>query len=126
MKIMVKQTTYAEINTDDVEFPLYRKNDIGDDGYSCTLYAKIVRIDHPQGFVGFSITHHEYPDERFELAIERWRLFCGDSIDEILGRNWYACSPELFERVLGRAQLYLESMRTGERLTAIGLGWPEL
>ena len=126
MKINVKQTTYAEIDTDGVEFPLYRKNDIGGDGYNCTLYTKIVRAHTHLGFVGFSITHQEYPDESFELETECWNLFCGDSVDEILGRNWYACTPELFERVLARAQLYLESMRTGQRLPAVGLGWPDL
>ena len=126
MKINIKQTTYVELDTDDVEFPLYRKHDLGGDGYSCTLYTKIVRITGYAGFCGFSVEHHEYPDESFRLETEYAGLFCGDSMDEILGRGWCACTPELFERVLARACAYLDAMKTGERLLALDLGWPDL
>ena len=125
MKINIKQTTYVELDTDDVEFPLYRQEDLGGDGYSCTLYTKIVRITGYGDFCGFSVEHHEYPDEKFQLDVERSDLFCGDSVDEILGRGSYACTPELFERVLARAHAYLDAMKTGERLPSPGLGWPE-
>ena len=108
-----------------MEFPLYRQEDLGGDGYSCTLYTKIARVAGYAGFFGFSVEHRTYPDENFRIEVERRGLFCGDSVDEILGRGRYVCTPERFERVLDRAHAYLDAMRTGQPLPDLTYGWLE-
>lgn len=125
MKLSIKQTTYVNLDTDDVEFPLYRQLDLSDERSSRTLYTKIARIDYGNGFCGFSIDHRAHPDEIFQMEVEYEDLFWGSSVEEILGRGRYVCTPERFERVLDRAHAYLDAMRTGQPLPDLTYGWLE-
>lgn len=108
MKISIKQSKYVEIETDDIEFPLYGKHDVGPDGYTVHMYTKTIR--EGGRFRIYSITHKEHPRVSFDLESDLVLRLSGDTPDEVLCRGWYASSREEFEAVAAKAREYLDAM----------------
>lgn len=107
MLIKVKITKVVEEKEIEVNFPVYRQQDVGGDTGFCVIYSKLFGNG-----VLLSITEsgsHTGAD-RYDIELEHVdikKLIPEEDIDYIFGLNKYACDEKEFRTAFHRASLFL-------------------